>query len=117
MSKCGDRLVRSYLYEAANTILARVEKCSRLKAWGTKLMKRSGGKKAKVAAARKIAVIMYRMWLNGTDSHWSGKSVSVKNEKQPRGNEAGGVSRTLWQFPSLSENCLVNIESPKLLKP
>lgn len=40
-------------------------------------MERSGGKKAKVAVARKIAVIMHRMWLNGTDFRWSEKSVSV----------------------------------------
>ena len=77
ISKCGDRLMRSYLYEAANTILSRMKKWSRLKAWGTKLMKRSGGKKAKVAVARKLAVIMHRMWVNGTDFRWSEKADPV----------------------------------------
>ena len=42
ISKCGDRLVRTYLFEAAGTLLRRVEKWSALKAWGLRLAKRSG---------------------------------------------------------------------------
>ena len=71
ISKCGDILLRNYLYEAANVILSRVRKWSKLKAWGTKLTKRIGNRKAKVAVARKLAVILHRMWVDNTDFKWS----------------------------------------------
>jgi transposase len=60
ISKCGDSLVRTYLFEATGTLLTRVEKWSALKTWGLRLAKRSGMKKAKIAVARKLAVIMHR---------------------------------------------------------
>jgi transposase len=71
ISKCGDSLVRTYLFEAAGTLLTRVEKWSALKTWGLRLAKRSGMKKAKIAVARKLAVIMHRMWVNGSSFQWS----------------------------------------------
>src|SRR5262249_43317981 len=49
ISKCGDKMLRTYLYEAANVLLTRVAKWSALKAWGIRLAKRSGLRKAKVA--------------------------------------------------------------------
>jgi transposase len=71
ISKCGDGLVRTYLFEAAGTLLTRVEKWSTLKAWGLRLAKRSGIKKAKIAVARKLAVLMHRMWVDGESFRWS----------------------------------------------
>ena len=71
ISKCGDILLRNYLFEAANVILNRVSKWSKLKAWGVKLAKRIGSKKAKVTVARKLAVILHRMWADNTDFKWS----------------------------------------------
>ena len=62
ISKSGDALLRSYLFEAAATLLARVQKTSALKEWGSRLAKRIGHKKARVAIARKLAVILHRMW-------------------------------------------------------
>ena len=56
ISRCGDRLLRSYLFEAAGVILHRVSKWSALKAWGTRLAKKIGAKKATVAVARKLSV-------------------------------------------------------------
>ena len=53
-------MLRSYLYEAANVLLTRVAKWSVLKAWGIRLAKRSGLRKAKVAVARKLAVMLHR---------------------------------------------------------
>lgn len=73
ISKCGDKMLRSYLYEAANVLLTRVAKWSALKAWGIRLAKRSGLRKAKVAVARKLAVILHRMWIDGTEFRWSSK--------------------------------------------
>jgi transposase len=71
ISRCGDSLVRAYLFEAATTLLTRTGKWSALKAWGLRLAKRSGMKKATVAVARKLAVIMHRMWIEGSAFRWS----------------------------------------------
>jgi len=77
ISKCGDKLLRSYLYEAASVLLTRVAKWSTLKAWGMRIAKRSGIRKAKVAVARKLAVILHRMWIDGTEFQWSAKEVAA----------------------------------------
>jgi transposase len=70
ISRWGDGLLRTYLFEAATVLLHRTNKWSSLKAWGMKLAKRIGMKKAKVAIARKIAVILYSIWLDGTSFEW-----------------------------------------------
>lgn len=67
ISRCGDALTRSYLYEAANIMLSRSRAANPLKSWGAKVAKRAGFKKARVALARKMAVVLHRMWLNETD--------------------------------------------------
>jgi transposase len=66
ISKLGDGLVRAALYQAAHIILTRPVKGHQLKSWAAKLAKRAGMKKAKVALARKLAVILHRMWINNT---------------------------------------------------
>jgi len=53
ISKCGDKMLRGYLFEAANVLLTRVAKWSALKAWGIRLAKRSGLRKAKVCSCTK----------------------------------------------------------------
>ena len=75
ISKCGDGLVRTYLFEAAGVLLTRVSHWCALKAWGLRLSKRIGFKKAKIAVARKLAVILHRMWRDGTDFEWSTKEA------------------------------------------
>jgi transposase len=77
ISKCGDAMLRSYLFEAANVLLTRVAKWSALKAWGMRLAKRKGLRKATVAGARKLAVILHRMWIDGTEFNWSTKKVTA----------------------------------------
>ena len=77
ISKCGDRMLRSYLFEAAGVLLTRVPQWCKLKAWGHRLWKRIGFKKAKVAVARKLAVILHRMWRDGTDFIWSSKEAAA----------------------------------------
>ena len=67
ISRCGDPLMRSYLYEAANIMLSRTRTTNPLKSWGAKLAKRAGFKKARVALARKMGVVLHRMWVDGTD--------------------------------------------------
>jgi transposase len=67
ISKIGDASVRAALYQAAHVILTKpVKGCPELKSWGMRLAKRAGQEKAKVALARKLAVIMHRMLADGT---------------------------------------------------
>ena len=77
ISKCGDAMLRMYLFEAAGVLLTRVPKWSVLKAWGIRLAKRNGLSKAKVAVARKLAVILHRMWIDGTEFNWSKKELAA----------------------------------------
>jgi hypothetical protein len=69
-------MLRMYLFEAASVLLTRVPKWPGLKAWGAKLTKRNGLRKAKVAVARKLAVILHRMWIDGTEFDWSTKKAA-----------------------------------------
>jgi transposase len=66
ISKIGDASVRTALYEAANAILERSVKGGWLKKWAMSVAKRAGMRKAKVALARKLAVVMHRMLADGT---------------------------------------------------
>ena len=77
ISKCGDAMLRMYLFEAADVLLTRVPKWSALKAWGTKIAKRCGLRKAKVAVARKLAVILHRLWIDGTEFNWSSSTAAA----------------------------------------
>ncbi len=77
ISKCGDRMLRTTLFEAAGVLLTRVSRWCKLKAWGHRLWKRIGFKKAKVAVARKLAVILHRMWRDETDFQWSVKEAKA----------------------------------------
>jgi transposase len=67
ISKMGDASVREALYQGAHTILTKpLRNCSALKGWAMRIAKRAGMRKAKVALARKLAVILHRMLANGT---------------------------------------------------
>ena len=70
ISRCGDEMMRSMLYEAAQSML-RSKKWSWLKAWAMQIAKRRGMKKAIVALARRLAVIMHRIWVDGTEFRWT----------------------------------------------
>jgi transposase len=65
ITKCGDGLLRNHLYEAAAVVLRNSSPKSELKTWGLQLSKRSGTKKARVAVARKLSVILHKMWVTG----------------------------------------------------
>ena len=71
ISKCGDTMLRTYLFEAANVVLTRTKQTCALKTWGMEITARSGGKKAPVAIARKLATILHRMWCDGTSFKWT----------------------------------------------
>jgi transposase len=66
ISKIGDSSVRTALYEAAHVMLTRpIKGCSQLKSWAMRIARRAGMSKAKVALARRLAVIMHRMLADG----------------------------------------------------
>jgi len=71
ISKGGDNLLRHALYEAANALLARLKRDCALKAWGLRLQERKGAKRARVAVARKLAVLLHRLWHGACDFRWA----------------------------------------------
>jgi len=77
ISRCGDTLARTLLYEAAVVILARVKRASGLKDWAEAITKRSGIGKAHVALARKLSVILHNIWRSGEPFRWPEQSASA----------------------------------------
>jgi transposase len=77
ISKWGDAIMRTALYEAAQVVLTRVKRWSALKAWAAQVSRRHGHKKAIVALARRIGVVLHRMWVDGTDFHWGTPPVNA----------------------------------------
>jgi transposase len=76
ISRCGDEMMRTMLYEAAQSML-RSKKWSWLKAWAMQIARRRGMKKAIVALARRLAVIMHRMWVDGTEFRWTKETAAA----------------------------------------
>lgn len=70
ISRCGSSELRSLLTEAANVILTRSQKWSKLRAWGLKIMRKKGKQKASLAVGRKLAVIMHRMLVEQKEFIW-----------------------------------------------
>ena len=75
ITKCGDRMVRALLCDAASVLLSRVQRWSWLKRWGVEVARRRGTMRAQVAVARRLAVIMHRMWTDGTPFRWTRDGV------------------------------------------
>jgi transposase len=70
ISKCGDEMLRVALYEAAQVLMTRCGRWSYLKAWGLQVARRRGHQRAIIAVARRLAVILHRMWVDGSEFHW-----------------------------------------------
>jgi transposase len=77
ISKCGDEMMRVMLYEAAQVMLTRTNKWSCLKAWAMKIARHRGMKKAIVALARRLAVIMHRIWVDDTEFQWTREEAAA----------------------------------------
>lgn len=71
ISKQGDALLRGYLYEAATVLLTRLQRPCALRAWARALAERIGVKKARVALARKLAVLLHHLWSHEEDFRWA----------------------------------------------
>jgi transposase len=70
ISKAGDPMLRSALYEAANNLLVRVKRPFALQAWGRKLAETKGHKRARVAVARKLAALLHKLWQSEEEFCW-----------------------------------------------
>jgi transposase len=77
ISRCGDEMMRVMLYEAAQSMLLHSKKWSWLKAWAMQIARRRGMKKAIVALARRLAVIMHRLWVDGTEFRWTREEAAA----------------------------------------
>ncbi len=77
ITKAGDAMVRSMLYEAAQAMLTRTQSFSRLRAWGLRVAQRRGRNRAIVAVARKLATVLHRMWLDGTAFRFGEEDVQT----------------------------------------
>jgi transposase len=75
ISRCGDEMVRTALYQAAH-VLMHHGRWSGLRGWAMRIAKRSGAKLAKVALARKLAVVLHRMWIDGTEFRWTNRELT-----------------------------------------
>ncbi len=71
ISKAGDPMLRSALYEAANSLLVRVKRPCALQTWGRALAEAKGAKRARVAVARKLAILLHRLWQSETEFCWN----------------------------------------------
>ncbi|WP_232796556.1 transposase [Roseovarius salinarum] len=74
VSKCGDSAMRGLLFEAASCVICQVKRFSPLKSGAVRLAGRRGFRKAAVATARKIAVLMVTLWKSETDYQWTNEA-------------------------------------------
>ena len=121
ISKWGDRLLRTYLFEAASVLIHRTQRWSALKAWGVRLMKRVGAKKAKVAVARKIAVILHCIWTDGTTFEWGAEKTAnptnqsgLRRQAAPVRVPAGTVVSvtSVFRLKAKSSHFAAHVEAP-----
>ena len=75
ISKHGDTWLRTTLYQAALALLTRTKRWSALKAWGVRVAMRRGIGRAIVATARKLAILLHRMWTDGAEYRWTKEAV------------------------------------------
>jgi len=77
ITRTGDESVRTALYEAANVMLTRTTRFSSLKRWALEVAKRRGLKRARIALARKLGVVLHRIWVDGTTFQWTKPNPAI----------------------------------------
>jgi transposase len=87
ISRCGDELARAALFEAAPVLLLRSRKWSSLRAWGMSVARRRG--LARVAVARKLAVVLHRMGRGAPGSALAGNPALRRPLHETRAHERG----------------------------
>ena len=112
ISRCGDEMMRAMLYEAAHIMLVRLAKWSWLKAWAMKIARHRGMKKAIVALARRLAVILHRIWVDGSEFRWTRN----KPRQQPENcagwsNRIGGHSSSTERWNDVPRGTMDEVSS------
>ena len=111
ISKCGDEMLRVMLYEAAQILLMRSTKWSWLKAWAMQIARRRGMKKAIVALARRLAVIMHRIGLTAPSSGGPGRQPRQQHENRS-GSHRGAPSVHMLRRITIARSRAGNALSP-----
>jgi transposase len=109
ISKCGDEMMRVVLYEAAQIMLVRSVKWSWLKAWAMKIARHRGMKKAIVALARRLAVILHRIWVDGTSS--GGPEKLQHRESRTQSDAIGGKSSSTERWNDVPRGTMDEVSS------
>ena len=110
ISRCGDEMMRVMLYEAAQSML-RSKKWSWLKAWAMQIARRRGIKKAIVALARRLAVIMHRIWVDGTEFRWTREQVRQQHENRTGSNPIEGNSSSTERWNDVPRGTMDEVSS------
>jgi hypothetical protein len=111
ISKCGDRRVRTLLYEAANVMLTRYKGQLKLKDWAFSIARRSSMRKARIAVARRLAIVMHAMLPDGTEfldlpSMRQETASSSRKERRPREGADDGAD---FVGSGQSADCVFNL--------
>jgi transposase len=109
ISRCGDEMMRTMLYEAAQAMLLRSTKWSWLKAWAMQIARWRGMKRAIVALARRLAVILHRIWVDG--SEFRGPGRLQPREHSTRSNEVGGNSSSTLRWHGVPRGTMDEVSS------
>ena len=109
ISRCGDEMMRVMLYEAAQSML-RSKKWSWLKAWAMQIARRRGMKKAIVALARRLAVIMHRIWVDGTEFRWT-RERPQQHDDRAGSNAIGGNSSSTERWNDVPRGTMDEVSS------
>ena len=103
--------MRVMLYEAAQVMLTRTNKWSWLKAWAMKIARHRGMKKAIVALARRLAVIMHRIWVDGTEFRWTGNKPRQQHENRTGSHPIGGNSSSTLRWNDVPRGTMDEVSS------
>ena len=109
ISRCGDEMMRVMLYEAAQVVLYS-KKWSWLKAWAMQIARRRGMKKAIVALARRLAVIMHRIWVDGTEFRWT-RDSRAQHENRIGSNTIGENSSSTHRWKDVPRGTMDEVSS------
>jgi transposase len=110
ISRCGDDMMRAMLYEAAQIMLYS-RKWSWLKAWAMQIVRRRGMKKAIVALARRLAVIMHRIWVDGTEFRWTKEQMQSQHDNRAHLNSIGGNSSSTKRWNDVPRGTMDEVRS------
>ena len=110
ISRCGDEMMRTMLYEAAQAMM-RSKKWSWLKAWAMQIARRRGMKKAIVALARRLAVILHRIWVDGTEFRWTREQAAQQHENRERSDPIGGHSSSTLRWKDVPRGTMDEVSS------